>query len=333
MRKVLLINDMSGYGNCSLLLQIPVITACGDIPCVALTSYLSSHTGYDDAYRIDLSDKLKDTFASWEKNNFRYDACICGYIGNASSVLDVKEYLANQKLENEKMLIMVDPVMGDSGKAYKNITDDHVSNMKSLITIADVITPNLTEACLLTGVDYEDLRLKLGVLSYDGRVEKGDKEKEKIASENLKKVSDKVISDIRPILDKIIYKRMQMTIITGIEIYDCIVTVLDVYNGDEKKRQTTCNFMPKLESRPGTGDLFDAMFLEMSFKGFNLIDCLKISTSFIQESLKFSKTYNLPKNEGPAIGPILVPNLEYIRAHTTKKDAKKNDNIDKEKKE
>ncbi|MCQ2609780.1 MAG: bifunctional hydroxymethylpyrimidine kinase/phosphomethylpyrimidine kinase, partial [Lachnospiraceae bacterium] len=332
MKKVLLINDMSGYGNCSLALQIPVVTACGDVPCVALTSYLSSHTGYDDVHRIDLSDQLKDTFSSWDKNGFRYDACICGYISNATSILDVKEYLENQKLENEKMLIMVDPVMGDSGKAYRHITDEHIDYMKSLITIADVITPNLTEACLLTGVDYEDLRLQLGVLSYDGRVDKEKKKKKNRASENLKKVSDKVISDLRPILDKIIYKRMQVTIITGIEIYDCVVTVLDVYNGDEKKRQTTCNFMPKLDSRPGTGDLFDAMFLEMSFKGFNLIDCLKISTSFIQESLKFSTVNKIPSKEGPAIGPILVPNLEYIRLHTTKKAIKNSGDTNKDKK-
>lgn len=316
MNRVCLINDISGHGRCSITMQMPVISAFGDMVSIAPTTYLSNHTGYEHVHKVDLTGDLKEVFKAWDDNNIKFDAFLTGYIGNADSILDVKEFVSNRKLDNERSLIIVDPVLGDHGKLYDGMTDKHIDNMKKLITISDAITPNLTEACLLTGIDYEDLRLKLGILKYEGKIKKDNEESKKVAEENVKKVSDQIITILRPLLEKIIFKRMQVTLITGIELYNSIVTILDVYNGDNKTRQTTCNFVPKLESRPGTGDLFDALFLSFSLKGYNIIDCLKLTTNFISNALRFTIDNNLPKNEGVCIEPILVQNINAIIQHT-----------------
>lgn len=316
MNRVCLINDISGHGRCSISMQLPVISAFGDMVSIAPTSYLSNHTAYEHVHKVDLTKDLKEVFKAWDDNDIKFNAFLTGYIGDADSILDVKEFLSNRKLDSEKSLIIVDPVLADHGKLYCSMTEKHIENMKKLITIADAITPNLTEACLLTGIDYEDLRLKLGILEYDGKVEKGNKESEEAAKERIRKVSDQIINILRPLLEKIIFKRMQVTIITGIEIYNSIVTILDVYNGDNKTRQTTCNFVPKLENRPGTGDLFDALFLSLSLKGYNIIDVLKITTNFITNALRFTIDNKLPKNEGVCIEPILVQNINTIIKNT-----------------
>lgn len=323
MNRICLINDISGHGRCSITMQLPLISAFGDMVSIAPTAYLSNHTGYEYYHKIDLHDQLKNTFDTWDKNNIKFNGILTGYIGDYNSILDVKEYVSNMKLDTERCIIMVDPVLGDHGKLYEAMTDNHVENMKKLVTVADAITPNLTEACLLTGIDYEDLRLKLGILNYEGAFPSDDENKKAKAKESIKNVSDSVINILKPLLEKIVYKRTQVTLITGIEIYNSIVTILDVYNGDTKTRQTTCNFVPKLENRPGTGDLFDALFLTLSLKGYNFIDCLKISTSFISKALKFTIDNKLPKNEGVCIEPLLVGSITNIIKNTRRVEKNK----------
>lgn len=178
-----------------------------------------------------------------------------------SKILNIREYLADLKLDNDKMLILVDPVFADNGELYCEMTEQHISNFKKLMEVSDIITPNITEACMLTGVDYELLRIRCGLLRYEGN------EKEK-----LEHISKKVIEAINEVLQKIIFKKNQVTIITGIELFNSVVTIMDVFDGDRGSRQTTCNFVNKLENIPGAGDLFDALFLETKIFGYNLID-------------------------------------------------------------
>ena len=86
-----------------------------------------------------------------------------------SKILNIREYLADLKLDNDKMLILVDPVFADNGELYCEMTEQHISNFKKLMEVSDIITPNITEACMLTGVDYELLRIRCGLLRYEGK--------------------------------------------------------------------------------------------------------------------------------------------------------------------
>lgn len=304
-KKVLLINDLSGYGKCSINSQIPIISIFGDIASCCLTSYLSNNTSFEEKYKVDLNDNMTKVFDVWNRLNVKFDAALTGYVGNADNILNIREYLSDLKLDNDNMLIMVDPVFADNGKLYCEMTDQHITNFKKLIEIADIITPNITEACYLTGVDYEMLRIKCGLLNYENN------EKEK-----LEHISKKVIEAIKEVLQKIIYKKNQTTIITGIELYNSVVTVMDVFEGDKGVRQTTCNFTKKLENRPGAGDLFDALFLETKIFGYRLVDCLNITSGFINNALRFTIDNKFPKEEGIVFEPILFNNMNVIMKNT-----------------
>lgn len=240
--------------------------------------------------------------------NEKYDAFISGYISESDKILEYREIISDAKLDNERALYLCDPVFADGGKKYDFVSDKHITNYKKLMEISDIITPNLTEATFLTEMSYDDFYQKYKIIKYENDT------KEKV--DNL---SRKIIESIFPLLDKIRFKKNQITIITGIELYNAILTILDVYDGDHGKRQTTCNYSEKIEPRAGVGEIFDAMFFETSTNGFTLIDSLSASTSFINNSLRYSRDKNIRNELGIFFEPILFDNVMVMRQKLNEK--------------
>ena len=166
-KRILLVNDYVGYGKSSITMQIPIISAFGDIPSSVIASYLSNNSKYQEKVKISLANKFLDIFDVYRKNNFVFDGMITGYIDNSDNIIELRDFAEDMKLENDKMLLLVDPVFADDGKKYCSVTDNHIENYKKLMEMADIITPNLTEACFLTGIDYEDIKMKLGLLKFE----------------------------------------------------------------------------------------------------------------------------------------------------------------------
>ena len=285
-KKVLLFNDLKRNDRYAYMNIIPIIAAFGDRPYINKTS------------------------------NKKYDAIITGYIKNSDDILDIREFIVDEKLDGS-VLTMVDPTFADNGIKYEGITDKHIDNFKKLLEISDIMTPNLTEACMLTGEKYDEYREKYCTINYDG--DNKDKTNE---------LSKKIIESIFPLLEKMRIKKNQITIITGIELYNAILTILDVYDGDHGKRQTTCNYSMKIEERYGVGEIFDAMFFETSTNGFSLVDALSASTSFINNSLRFSRDNKLDFNEGIIFEPILHDNVQAMKQRLIELK-KNNQNINK----
>ena len=232
----------------------------------------------------------------------RYDAFISGYIEDSNKILEYREKIADKKLDSNNILYLCDPVFADNGERYAGISDSHIENYKKLMEISDIITPNFTEALYLTNLSYEENVKKYNIISYNN--ESKDKADD---------LSKKIIESLFPLLDKIRFKKNQITIITGIELYDAILTILDVYDGDHCKRQTTCNYSMKVDSKDGVGDVFDAMFFEVSTNGFTLVDALSASTSFINNALRYCKDKRIDPKVGIFFEPILVDNINVIR--------------------
>lgn len=270
-KKILLINDLKRNNRPAYMNIIPIVTAFGDRP------YL---------------DRVE---------NNKYDAIITGYIHSSDEILDVREFIGDARIDGG-VLTMVDPTFADKGIKYEGITDKHIDAYKKLLEISDIMTPNLTEACMIAGEKYDEYREKYCTINY----ESGSKEK-------TNELSKKVIESIFPLLEKIRMKKNQITIITGIELYNAILTILDVYDGDHGKRQTTCNYALKIEEREGVGEVFDAMFFETSTNGFNLVDALSASTSFINNSLRFSRDNKFDMSEGIVFEPILHDNVAAMK--------------------
>ena len=154
--RVLAINDISCVGKCSLTVALPIISACGVTCDILPTAILSTHTGGFQGYTFrDLSDDIPAILAHWKSLNLKYDIIISGYLGSISQIEMVKS--VKQDFLKEGGLFIVDPVMGDNGILYSHFDQKFVDEMKGLCSIADIIVPNLTEACFLTDTPYTSL--------------------------------------------------------------------------------------------------------------------------------------------------------------------------------
>ena len=151
---VLSVQDISCIGQCSLTVALPVLSAMGHECAILPTSLLSSHTAFKHTSICQLENEIPNIFASWEAENIRFDGVYTGYIGSIASVRAVKELFSKFLMPHAP--IIVDPVFGDHGKLYRHFDSHYVDEMRALIESADVILPNLTEACFLTGTPYKE---------------------------------------------------------------------------------------------------------------------------------------------------------------------------------
>lgn len=146
MKKCALINDLSGFGKCSLGVGIPIISVLGTEAHPMPTAVFSAQTGYDSYEKIDLTDSMQPFFSHWEKMNVSFDGILTGYFSAEKQIDAVLEFV-----KNTDALLLVDPVMGDSGERYKGFSDSLCIKIKELVLQADIVTPNITELYLLTG--------------------------------------------------------------------------------------------------------------------------------------------------------------------------------------
>ena len=154
MKKIAVVNDLSGFGKCSLSVALPIISAmgleCNPVP----TAILSNQTGYDNFYSVDFTPHLSSYIDEWKKQSASFDAILTGYLASekqADIILDFIEKFG------ENSLIFVDPVMADDGVLYDTYDKSLCKKVKKLTEKANIITPNLTELCILCGVDYNEI--------------------------------------------------------------------------------------------------------------------------------------------------------------------------------
>lgn len=153
MKKIAVINDLSGFGKCSLSAALPIISAHKIQCCPLPTAVFSNQTGYESYDSVDLTEKLYSFSNEWKKLNPKFDAIIVGFIPNSkqgkiiSSILD--------RFRDENTLVAVDTVMGDDGEIYDTYNDKTIEAVKILASKADLITPNVTELALLCGMNIK----------------------------------------------------------------------------------------------------------------------------------------------------------------------------------
>ena len=152
MNRVLSVQDLSCLGKCSLTVALPVLSAMGCAAAALPTTLLSTHTAFPKPHRRSLTEDLKPVCDHWKAIGADFDTVTTGYLADPTQVEAVMAVLD----EFPDALHIVDPVMGDHGRLYSSITDDHVQAMQTLCRRADVILPNVTEAAFLTGLPYRE---------------------------------------------------------------------------------------------------------------------------------------------------------------------------------
>lgn len=148
-KKLALINDITGFGRCSVTVELPIISALKIQACPLPTAILSVHTGYQNYFLDDYTDKMQAYIKSWRLNNLEFDGVATGFLGSAAQIEIVSDFLKNSNTQ-----IFIDPVMGDHGKIYKTYTREMCVKIRDLLKFADLATPNLTEACQLLNIPY-----------------------------------------------------------------------------------------------------------------------------------------------------------------------------------
>ena len=152
-RKILSVQDISCVGQCSLTVALPVLSACGHETCILPTAVLSTHTGGFSGYTCrDLGGDLPAIADHWNREGIRFDAAYTGYLGSVALVDAVLDVLGRPLTPGAPRII--DPAMADNGVLYPAFDETYVAAMRRLSATADILLPNITEACLLTGMDY-----------------------------------------------------------------------------------------------------------------------------------------------------------------------------------
>ena len=142
--KIALINDMSGFGRCSIAVALPIISHMRIQCCPVPTSIFSNHTGFAEFFFEDYTPKMEEYISNWKKIDLRFSGILSGFLGSKEQIRIVEKFI--QDFRTEDTVVIIDPVMGENGKPYPTYTEEMCQEMKQLVKYADVLTPNLTEA-------------------------------------------------------------------------------------------------------------------------------------------------------------------------------------------
>lgn len=152
-KRVLTIQDISCVGQCSMTVALPILSACGQETCVLPSAVLSTHTGGFTGFTFrDLTEDIPGIWRHWKKEGITFDAIYTGYLGSTLQIGYVKELFAAMKTDG--CITVVDPAMADGGKLYTGFDMEYAREMTTLCAQADIMIPNITEACFMTGMDY-----------------------------------------------------------------------------------------------------------------------------------------------------------------------------------
>lgn len=283
--RLAMINDIAGFGRCSTTVSLPVISVMKVQVCPVPTSVLSNHLGFPLCHFDDYTSHMRDYIKIWKELGLTFDGLYCGFLGNEEQIDIVREFVEMFR----PPLFLLDPVMGDHGRAYSSITETHVQKMKELLPLADIITPNITEACLLTGTPWKDgewtmqelsgLCLKLATLCQTDSTLS--------LSEHFHDASNSVIDTSRTV------SRRTSIVITGIRQGDSLVNFLwddGVY--------TTVSTPIAGASRPGTGDIFASILAADAVRGETLLSSVQKAANFVGLCIAGSEKAGTPVQEG-----------------------------------
>lgn len=258
-KKIAVINDFCGFGRCSISVSLPIISAMKIQCCPLPTSIFSNHTGFDSFYYTDFTNHMDSYMSEWKKLDLRFNAILTGFLGSPEQIDIVARFM--EQFKSDGTVTVIDPVMGDYGKLYPTYSPLLAEKMASLVPYADILTPNLTEACILTGSDY---RPDLDEVELAELCEK--------------------LSEMGP--DRIV--------ISGLERGDDLINF--VYEKNHPSLMITEHKVGPCRS--GTGDVFSSIIAADAVNGVDFGCSVRRASSFIAKVLRRALELDLPKTDG-----------------------------------
>ncbi len=268
-KRIALINDITGFGRCSITAALPLISALKVQACPLPTAILSVHTGFPSFWIDDYTDRMRPFMENWKANGLTFDGIATGFIGSAAQISIVTDFIDMFRTEETK--VMVDPVMGDNGQLYSSYTEDMCRAMRGLLRYADLVTPNLTEACVLLDRPYP-----AGGAASDAELW----------------AMAEALSDAGP----------AQVVITGLCAGEEIRNFIYERGGEPQVQRSRKIGI----DRAGTGDVFSAIVMASIIRGESLSDAVEKAAAFIGRVLAYMEPMDVPWNWGLAFEEYLT---------------------------
>ena len=270
-KKIAVINDLSGFGRCSLTAAISVIASMGVQPCPLPTAILSGQTGYPSYFYDDYTDKMDEFRREWKKMGVSFDGIYTGFMSDGRQIEKVFDFL--DTFYRKKTFLLTDPIMGDDGRRFGMCTPEFLGMMKELTARADIITPNLTELCLLTDTDFRMIELMTD-----------EKHLLTIVEQMARNVMD---------------RGTKAVVVTGIRFTDSSDGVQKMGNLAVTRKDKFLSAFPLVgESYSGTGDLFASVIAGGRARGDKLEKSMETAGRLIGLALEDSVRGKVPRNDG-----------------------------------
>lgn len=264
--RVAAIHDLSCFGRCSLTIALPVISAMGCQCCPLPTALLSAHTGFTGGSFLDLTEEMQRIADHWARINVCFDGIYSGFLGSAAQIGTVRQFIGRFRGTG---LVVIDPVLGDHGQAYRTCTPELCRGMKSLAEAANVITPNLTEAAILLEQPYEAVQT----------------------------------ADPAEIVRRLSLEGRRSVVLTGFSTGDGQTGALCFDRADSSIQAVQVQRVPRDFS--GTGDLFTSVLTGAMVKGVPLIQAARTAADFVQSCAARTLAAGNTDGEGVDFEPLL----------------------------
>lgn len=269
--RIAAIHDLSCFGRCALTIVMPVLSAMGTQCCPLPTALLSTHTGgFQGNTFLDLTNQMAPVAAHWRAEGVAFDGIYTGFMSSVEQMARTAEFI--RSFRRPGCPVLIDPVMGDNGRTYRTYTPEMCRAMAELAAEADVIAPNRTEAALLVGEDYENLRL-------DGE------------------------ADCRKWCESLSLGGRRSVVLTGVSLAEDAVGAACF---DRDRGTTEIVTAPLVEGQfHGTGDLFASVLAGGLARGWSLTEAAGLAAEFTSQCVRRTWEENAPRREGLDFEPLL----------------------------
>lgn len=261
-KKIALINDITGFGRCSVTVQLPLISALKIQACPLPTAILAAHTGFPVHYMDDYTRHMRAHMDNWQALNLQFDGILSGFLGSKAQIELVLEFA--ERFKREQTLFVVDPVMGDGGKLYSSYDQELCEEMRKLLKVADVLTPNLTEVCQLLSLAYP----------------------QQMPTEASLEQMAKALTE----------HGAKQIVITGL-VDEATNTVYNYIYEQGKNPYLQANQRIATE-HSGTGDAFVAILTASLLNGESLTKSVEKSARFVGKAMEYTNSLGVPWNYG-----------------------------------
>lgn len=266
-KKIAVINDISGFGRCSAAVSLPVISHMRVQACLLPTSIFSNHTGFPSYYYEDFTDKMPRYMKEWKKLDLHFEGIASGFLGSAEQIEILREFI--HQFRDERTQVIIDPVMGENGKAYPTYTEEMCDKMKHLVEYADILTPNVTEACMLTGMPFKE-----------------------------KDWQRKELLEMMVRLRELGAKKI---VVSGLDSGQFISNAVSEVPGECKLlRQKRVG-----KVRSGTGDIFSSIIAADCVNGVDFETSVRKAAAFVQECIRVTERFDIPETDGVCFEEVL----------------------------